>query len=89
MSGVVFAVIFSSKLVGLQWFSASATKAMENITFYNFALPVMTMAIYGMGYIARMTRASMVRTSPPIFRLRSSVRNVQLNGFPLFMTERT
>ena len=27
--------------------------------FANFTLPVMTMALYGMGYIARMTRASM------------------------------
>ena len=75
VSGVVFAVIFSSKLVGLQWFSASATKAMENITFYNFALPVMTMAIYGMGYIARMTRASMAEVMTAQY-----IRTARLKG---------
>ena len=31
---------------------------MENPTFENFFLPVVTIALYGMGYIA-MTRASM------------------------------
>ncbi|MEO1550065.1 MAG: ABC transporter permease [Pseudomonadota bacterium] len=75
VSGVVFAVIFSSKLVGLQWLSASATKAMEQITFYNFALPVMTMAIYGMGYIARMTRASMAEVMTAQY-----IRTARLKG---------
>ena len=32
---------------------------MDKITFWNFTLPVMTIALYGIGYIARMTRASM------------------------------
>ena len=32
---------------------------MDNPNLENFFLPVVTIAIYGMGYIARMTRASM------------------------------
>ena len=59
VSGVVFISVFASASVGLQWFKASAGSAMDDMTFRNFALPVMTMALYGMGYIARMTRASM------------------------------
>jgi len=59
VSGVVFIVLFSSKLVGLRWFKGTATSALENITFENFTLPVVTLALYGVGYIARMTRASM------------------------------
>lgn len=59
VSGVVFIAVFASAGVGLQWFKASAASAMDQMTFENFALPVMTMALYGMGYIARMTRASM------------------------------
>ena len=59
VSGVVFIVVFSSSLVGLKWFKGTSASAMENMTFENFTLPVITMALYGMGYIARMTRASM------------------------------
>ena len=58
VSGVIFTVIFASWLGWLNGSAASATG--QGITFYNFTLPVMTMAIYGIGYIARMTRASMV-----------------------------
>ncbi|MCB1385702.1 MAG: ABC transporter permease [Nitratireductor sp.] len=58
VSGILFSVLFAS---WLGWLSASsATATSKGVTFYNFALPVMTMAIYGIGYIARMTRASMV-----------------------------
>ena len=41
---------------------------MDDITFANFTLPVVALALYGMGYIARMTRASMaeVMTEPYI-----------------------
>ena len=59
VSGVVFIAVFSSAAFGLKWFKGSATKAMTEPNFENFALPVATMALYGMGYIARMTRASM------------------------------
>ena len=59
VSGVILIVIFASRLGGLQWFKGTAASAMDNITFENFFLPVMALALYGMGYIARMTRASM------------------------------
>ncbi len=35
------------------------TSAMENLNLENFLLPVLTIAIYRIGYIARITRASM------------------------------
>jgi peptide/nickel transport system permease protein len=58
VSGVVLTIIFAS---WLGWLNGSAASATEGrITFYNFALPVATIAIYGMGYVARMTRASMI-----------------------------
>lgn len=60
VSGVILIVIFSSSIVGLKWFKGTAKSAVDGgITFENFTLPVLTMALYGMGYIARMTRASM------------------------------
>jgi peptide/nickel transport system permease protein len=59
VSGVLFIAIFASSAVGLKWFKGTATSAMESPNFENFFLPVLTIALYGMGYIARMTRASM------------------------------
>ena len=59
VSGVIFIAVFSSTAFGLKWFKGTATKAMEDANFENFFLPVLTIALYGMGYIARMTRASM------------------------------
>ena len=47
----------------------------QGITFYNFTLPVMTMAIYGIGYIARMTRASMVEVMTQQY-----IRTARLKG---------
>src|SRR6056297_2835297 len=55
VSGVLFIAVFASTAVGLKWFKGTATSAMENPTFENFFLPVLTIALYGMGYIARMT----------------------------------
>ena len=76
VSGVVLTVIFASKMVGLQWFSGSATKAAEDgPTLYTFALPVLTIAIYGMGYIARMTRASMAEVMTQQY-----IRTARLKG---------
>ena len=57
VSGVIFTAIFASWLGVLN--GSAATAVTQGISFYNFTLPVMTMAIYGVGYIARMTRASM------------------------------
>ncbi len=59
VSGVLFIWIFASSAVGLKWFKGTAATAMKDITFENFTLPVLTIALYGIGYIARMTRASM------------------------------
>jgi peptide/nickel transport system permease protein len=75
VSGVIFTVIFASSIVGLKWLKGSATSATENMTFENFALPVMTMAVYGMGYIARMTRASMAEVMTAQY-----VRTARLKG---------
>lgn len=102
VSGVVLTVIFASKMVGLEWFSGSATSAAEDgPTFYNFTLPVLTVAIYGMGYIARMTRASMaevmtrqyIRTarlkgvSFPAIVLRHALRNALIAPFTVIMLQ--
>ena len=75
VSGVVFIAVFASVGVGLRWFKASAASAMETMTFKNFALPVLTMALYGMGYIARMTRASMAEVMTAQF-----IRTAHLKG---------
>ena len=73
---MVLTVIFASQMVGLQWFSGSATSAADDgITLYNFALPVLTIAIYGMGYIARMTRASMAEVMTQQY-----IRTARLKG---------
>jgi ABC-type dipeptide/oligopeptide/nickel transport system permease component len=45
------------------------------VNFYNFTLPVMTMAVYGTGYIARMTRASMVEVMSQQY-----IRTARLKG---------
>ncbi len=75
VSGVVFIAIFSSSAVGLKWFNGSSTSAMDGITFVNFTLPVMTIALYGMGYIARMTRASMTEVMTAQY-----IRTARLKG---------
>lgn len=101
VSGVIFIVVFSSSLVGLKWFKGSATTAADNITFENFTLPVMTMAFYGMGYIARMTRASMVEVmtaqyirtahlkgvSFPNIVVRHALRNALIAPFTVIMLQ--
>ena len=75
VSGVILVTIFASSAVGLKWLKGSATSAAENITFENFALPVATMALYGMGYIARMTRASMAEVMTAQY-----IRTARLKG---------
>ncbi|MGO1120521.1 ABC transporter permease [Rhodovibrionaceae bacterium A322] len=73
VSGVIFTVIFAS---WLGWLNGSAATAInKGYTFYNFALPVMTMSIYGMGYVARMTRASMVEVMTAQY-----IRTARLKG---------
>lgn len=101
VSGVVFIAVFTSSAVGLRWFNGSATSAMEDATFANFTLPVMTIALYGMGYIARMTRASMaevmtaqyIRTarlkgvSFPKVVLKHALRNALIAPFTVIMLQ--
>ncbi len=101
VSGVVFIAVFTSSAVGLKWFNGSATSAMEDATLVNFTLPVLTIALYGMGYIARMTRASMteVMTAQYIrtarlkgvsFRsvvLRHALRNALIAPFTVIMLQ--
>jgi peptide/nickel transport system permease protein len=48
---------------------------MENITFENFTLPVAALALYGLGYIARMTRASMTEVMTEQY-----IRTARLKG---------
>ena len=75
VSGVVFIAIFTSSAVGLKWFNGSATSAMDDIKFANFTLPVLTIALYGTGYIARMTRASMAEVMTAQY-----IRTARLKG---------
>jgi peptide/nickel transport system permease protein len=75
VSGVIFIAIFTSSAVGLKWFKGSATSAMEDANLINFTLPVLTIALYGMGYIARMTRASMTEVMTAQY-----IRTARLKG---------
>ncbi|MBD0865566.1 MAG: ABC transporter permease [Rhodobacteraceae bacterium] len=79
VSGVLFIAIFSSSAVGLKWFKGTATGAMETATFENFFLPVLTIALYGMGYVARMTRASMTEVMTAQY-----IRTARLKGVPFY-----
>lgn len=73
VSGIIFTVIFATWLKVLNGSAATATS--EGISFYNFTLPVMTLAIYGVGYIARMTRASMAEVMSSQY-----IRTARLKG---------
>ena len=75
VSGVIMIAVFSSSAVGLKWFKGTATSAMESANFENFFLPVLTIALYGMGYIARMTRASMAEVMTAQY-----IRTARLKG---------
>ena len=88
VSGVVFIALLASPMMGLSplvhswgWisdktlFQGTATSAMDGITFWNFALPVLTIALYGIGYIARMTRASMTEVMTQQY-----IRTARLKG---------
>jgi len=75
VSGVILIVVFASNLGGLKWFKGTASSAMDHITFNNFTLPVIALALYGMGYIARMTRASMAEVMTEQY-----IRTARLKG---------
>lgn len=100
VSGVIF-IVFLASANGVQWFKGTATSAMDGITFENFFLPVLTIALYGIGYIARMTRASMaevmtaqyIRTarlkgvSFPSIVLKHALRNALIAPFTVIMLQ--
>ena len=88
VSGVIFIALLASATTGISpilaeigWiegktlFMGTATSAMDDITFWNFSLPVMTIALYGIGYIARMTRASMTEVMTAQY-----IRTARLKG---------
>lgn len=75
VSGVVLIALFGTATFGMQIFKGNANSAMENATFENFTLPVLTIALYGMGYIARMTRASMTEVMTAQY-----IRTARLKG---------
>lgn len=88
VSGVILIVLLASATAGIspilaEWgwisgrtlFQGTATSAMDGITFWNFGLPVITIALYGMGYIARMTRASMTEVMTAQY-----IRTARLKG---------
>ena len=83
VSGVIFIVVFASSATGLRWFKGTATSAMDDITFANFTLPVMTMALYGMGYIARMTRASMAEVMTTQYIRTARLKGVKFHNIVL------
>jgi peptide/nickel transport system permease protein len=83
VSGVIFIAVFSSSAFGLKWFKGSATSAMESITFENFTLPVITIALYGMGYIARMTRASMTEVMTAQYIRTARLKGVKFSNIVL------
>ena len=101
VSGVILIAVFTSSAVGLRWFKGTATSAMESANFENFFLPVVTIALYGMGYIARMTRASMaevmtaqyIRTarlkgvSFPNIVMKHALRNALIAPFTVIMLQ--
>ncbi len=70
VSGILFTVIFASWLGVLKGVSKAG-----DVTFENFTLPVMTMSLYGLGYIARMTRASMAEVMTSQY-----IRTARLKG---------
>ncbi len=75
VSGVVLIAVFASSAVGLKFFKGTATSAMESANWENFTLPVLTIGLYGIGYIARMTRASMAEVMTAQY-----IRTARLKG---------
>ncbi len=96
VSGVLLIVLFASSVAGLspllvQWgliegpvlFLGNARSALEQITFWNFTLPVATIALYGMGYIARITRASMAEVMTQQYIRTARLKGVSFAGVVL------
>lgn len=80
VSGVVLIAVFASSAVGLRWFKGSAAQAMTAPDFENFALPVLTIALFNIGYIARMTRASMAEVMTAQYIRTARLKGVSFAG---------
>lgn len=80
VSGVVLIAIFASSAVGLKWFKGSAAQAMTAPNIENFALPVLTIALFNIGYIARMTRASMAEVMTAQYIRTARLKGVSFAG---------
>jgi peptide/nickel transport system permease protein len=101
VSGVVLIAVFATGTFGMHWFTGTATSAADDANFWNFTLPVLTIALYGVGYIARMTRASMtevmtaqyIRTarlkgvSFPKIVMKHALRNALIAPFTVIMLQ--
>ena len=72
VSGILITIILSSWLGLLKGVAKAG-----NITLENFSLPVLTIVLYDIGYIARMTRASMVEVMSTLY-----IRTARLKGMP-------
>ena len=96
VSGVIFIAVLASSKFGIspvlaEWgwidsktlFLGSATSAMKDATFWNFFLPVLTISLYGMGYIARMTRASMTEVMTAQFIRTARLKGVKFSNIVL------
>ncbi len=80
VSGVVLIAIFASSAVGLKWFKGSAAQAMTAPGLENFTLPVLTIALFNIGYIARMTRASMAEVMTAQYIRTARLKGVSFAG---------
>lgn len=80
VSGVILIAIFASSAVGLKWLKGSAAQAMTAPTIENFLLPVLTIALYNIGYIARMTRASMAEVMTAQYIRTARLKGVSFGG---------
>ena len=86
VSGVILVAALASPVTGLSpllaewgWIDGKTlflgAASPDNISFWSFTLPVMTIALYGIGYIARMTRASMTEVMTAQY-----IRTARLKG---------
>jgi len=76
VSGVILIAVFGTTLFfETAPLKGTATAAMDDANFNNFFLPVITIALYGLGYIARMTRASMTEVMTAQY-----IRTARLKG---------
>ena len=80
VSGVVLIAIFASSAVGLKWFKGSAAQAMTAPDIANFTLPILTIALFNIGYIARMTRASMAEVMTEQYIRTARLKGVSFAG---------